>query len=152
MVFFTQSWIFLENRLQNDIEKTRCSCVSNSFIVHDHTVTQHHCFHNYFARKSEIFPPAGQMNFLKLLEKVNISFIYLNKYWNNFIYFIFVYFCGLSTSSCLVDCKSAIFNLERLSVTLTSHLNSIMSYWLLTKSLINFQTKLIISFLNHKFQ
>ena len=77
-VFFTQCWIFLENRLQNDIEKARCSCVSNPFIVHNHTVAQHHCFHNYVARISEIFPSVGQINFLKLLEKVNISFTYLN--------------------------------------------------------------------------
>ena len=129
MVFFTQSWIFLENRLQNDIENTRCSCVSNSFHCPGSYSDTHHYFHNYFARISEIFPSAGQMNFLKLLEIVNISFTYLNKYQNNFIYFIYVvftYFCGLSTSSCLLDCTSTIFNLERVSVALTSHLNSIM--------------------------
>jgi hypothetical protein len=37
-----------------------------------HTEAQHHCFHNDVARISEIFQPAGQMNFLKLIEKVNI--------------------------------------------------------------------------------
>lgn len=62
---------------------------ANCFIrPGSYTVAQHHCFHNDFARISEIFPSAGQMNFLKLIEKVNIYFTYLNKYRNDFIYFI----------------------------------------------------------------
>lgn len=59
---------------------------ANSFIRLGSYSAQHHCFHNDFARISEIFPSAGQKNFLKLTEKANVYITYLNKYRNNFVY------------------------------------------------------------------
>ena len=60
-------------------------CLQTLSSFQDHTVPQHHCFHSDVARISEIFRSAGQINFLKLIEMVNIYFTYLNKYQNNFI-------------------------------------------------------------------
>lgn len=95
-------------------------------------MAQHHCFHNDVATISEIFPSAGQVNFLKLIEK-----LYLNKFYSfnlniwfsacvNHCHVLVLITHSLTHWIVQVQYRYQKYNLERVLVTLTGHLNNIL--------------------------
>ena len=101
MVFFTQSWIFLENGLQNDIERTRCTFVCKLFhlsrIIQWHSLTAFIMILQGYLKFSNIF--------LRLIQKVNIYFTYLNKYQ---IFILSIFKLNIWFSACVNHCHKGV--------------------------------------------